>query len=397
LFGSLAAGYLSDGYGRKSAFMISTIAYFISSASLACVSALYPLLICRFMAGFSCFLLLPIVITIASEITPYDSRGKVLVILTGFSGLGMIYTCAICIFAFDTPETGNWRLLFLLAALPIGIIPLGALFCLKESPRYAIFKNYEEAVKILEAMHQVNHKTPLQFAADDEGKLKEWLCEQNAETNEMTSEFKELFRGPNARITVLVWIIWFVIYFASYGVVFALPITLAQASNNTTLDFTQALMTGVAQSAATILCYVMIEDVDFGRKNSLAYFFFVAAIASIMAFFTRNLIFCAFILLVNFALMPLFSFVYPLTSELYHTKIRSTGLGYAGAAGGLGGVASPFFVLQLATVSVYLPYLVFGLCFLFGGIITLFLPYDTTNRELDVLEPEKKEKNYKAV
>lgn len=73
----------------------------------------------------------------------------------------------------------------------------------------------------------------------------------------------------------------------------------------------------------------------------------------------------------------IFSINYTYTSELYPTRIRSTGLGIATAVGGLGSLLMPWIGIYLMNVYKYLPYLIYGILALISSIIVRYIKYET--------------------
>jgi len=60
----------------------------------------------------------------------------------------------------------------------------------------------------------------------------------------------------------------------------------------------------------------------------------------------------------------------------------------ASAISRIGGIIMPYIGINLMDVGTYFPYLLFGIASLLAGFFCILLPYDTTNRELDVLEDD---------
>jgi len=77
-------------------------------------------------------------VTMSVEITPYDKRGKVLVVESSSFALGVILSCLVAWRIFDAPNQGDWRLLMFYMNLPILGTTVLAYFYLKESPRFAL-------------------------------------------------------------------------------------------------------------------------------------------------------------------------------------------------------------------------------------------------------------------
>jgi len=72
--------------------------------------------------------------------------------------------------------------------------------------------------------------------------------------------------------------------------------------------------------------------------------------------------------------------------EIYSTKIRGTGIGMASGISRIGGIIMPYIGINFLSLGAYFPYLLFGISALIAGVVCIFIPYDTTNRELDLIE-----------
>lgn len=76
-------------------------------------------------------------------------------------------------------------------------------------------------------------------------------------------------------------------------------------------------------------------------------------------------------------------FAYQFTAEVYTTKIRTTGIGFANAIGRLGGVIMPWVCIPLMDHNLFSPFLVLAIICLLAALADCFLPFDTTGRDLD--------------
>lgn len=77
---------------------------------------------------------------------------------------------------------------------------------------------------------------------------------------------------------------------------------------------------------------------------------------------------------------------YMLTSELYPTRIRGTGLGMAASFGRFGSIVMPVACSALNKIHPLAPFIMFGAISGLSAILTFTLPYDTTNLEMENLD-----------
>lgn len=78
-----------------------------------------------------------------------------------------------------------------------------------------------------------------------------------------------------------------------------------------------------------------------------------------------------------------FTINYEFTAEIYPTYMRASGIGLASCVGKIGSIVMPWVVIYGTPNNIFIPYLIFGSISIMGGLLTLFLPFDTYKRELD--------------
>src|SRR5580698_637589 len=140
VIGALAAGRVSDWIGRRITVLI-TATVFIAGVLLAAFTPTYPLLLAaRVIIGLavgSASMVVPLYI---GEIVPPRLRGGLvslnqLAITVGILGSYLI--------DYGLSSSGNWRLMFGLAAIPAALLFIGMLFQ-RESPHWLIRQGRED-------------------------------------------------------------------------------------------------------------------------------------------------------------------------------------------------------------------------------------------------------------
>jgi sugar porter (SP) family MFS transporter len=143
VIGALGAGRVSDWIGRRLTVLITALV-FIVGVLLAALTPTYPtLLVARIIIGLavgSASMVVPLYI---GEIVPPRLRGGLvslnqLAITVGILGSYLI--------DYGLSGTGNWRLMFGLAAIPAAALFLGMLFQ-KESPHWLIRQGREDEAR----------------------------------------------------------------------------------------------------------------------------------------------------------------------------------------------------------------------------------------------------------
>jgi hypothetical protein len=78
-----------------------------------------------------------------------------------------------------------------------------------------------------------------------------------------------------------------------------------------------------------------------------------------------------------------FAMLYPFTTELYPTLIRTIGFGMSGGIGRIGASAIPYFIFYLIDINLYYPFLCFAFVSFVAFICAYTMPYCTVGKNLD--------------
>jgi MFS transporter, SP family, arabinose:H+ symporter len=158
VFGAMAAGYLSDKFGRKKVLIVTAILFIISSIGAMVPRNLTEFLIARFIGGLgigAASMLSPLYI---SEIAPSRNRGRLVSLyqLAIVVGINLIYFVNLLIASFGDEawnvETG-WRYMLGSGTIP-AVLFLILLFMVPESPRWLVKKgNDNDALDTLEKVN----------------------------------------------------------------------------------------------------------------------------------------------------------------------------------------------------------------------------------------------------
>ena len=377
LVGAGTAGSLADRWGRKTMFQ-ATLLIFSLATGLCGLAWSYASLICaRFLVGFGLGGELPIASTLVSEFSPAKFRGRVIVILESFWAYGWVLAALVAFFII--PKFG-WRIAFLL-----GTLPAFYTFVLRrgipESPRFLLSKGRtSEAVAVVRMVEKAAGLNP----ADEP--VPEAQAESAGQPAEASgSRFVELWRRPYLRRTIMLWIMWFTIIFSYYGIFTWLPTLLTGSGRGLTKSFEYVLIITLAQIPGYFSAAYLVDRL--GRKWTLAIYLFLTAVG---AYFFRNagtpgdiLFWGCFISFFN---LGAWGVVYTYTPELYPTRIRGTGVGWAAACGRFAGVIAPLiagWLLGKWGAGYESVFVLFALVLLAGAINVLLLGEETKGRTLE--------------
>ena len=329
--GAIFSGGLADRIGRRTVFAMTLVIYSIATALCAFAPNLMWLLIFRFIVGLGLGGQLPVAVTLVSEYIPAHVRGRFIVLLESFWGLGWLVAALVSYFVI--PSYG-WHIAFLIGGLP-------ALYV------FMILKKVPESVPYLinrgrvEEAHALVQKLERQCGVEviDYIEVKPVAEKQNI-------SFRQLWSGPFARRTLMLWLIWFGIVYSYYGIFTWLPSLLVKQGYSIVQSFVYVLIMILAQLPGYVSAAWLVEK--WGRKPTLASFIGMCAIAAY--FFgqanTVNMIMFWGCLL-SFFNLGAWGVLYTYTPEQYPTNIRAFGSGWASAVGRMGGIVAPIVVTHL--------------------------------------------------
>ncbi|MBP2664331.1 MAG: naiP, partial [Firmicutes bacterium] len=235
--GAVLGGLAADRYGRKAVFTVTLLMYSVATGLCGVAWSYESLLMFRFLVGFGLGGELPVAATLMTEYSPPARRGRFIVLLESFWGVGWLAAALISYFVI--PRFG-WQMAFFIGAVPalyVFFIRMGV----PESIRYLIAKGrHAEALEIVAKIERsVGIESTVQPAATS-----------NVDLPNLTEDkiaFKELWTGKFAKRTIILWIIWFGIVYSYYGIFTWLPSLMVQQGHTVLKTFEYVLIMTVAQ------------------------------------------------------------------------------------------------------------------------------------------------------
>lgn len=329
--GAVMGGRTADKIGRKTVFAVSLVVYSIATALCAVAPDLGWLLVFRFFVGVGLGAQLPVAVTLVSEYVPAKVRGRFIVLLESFWGLGWL--AAALVSYFFIPQYG-WHSAFLIGGLPIFYV-------------FFIWKYIPESVPYLINKGRVDEAHAIVSRLEAEAGLpvaEKALVAQAASKEPL--RFGQLWQPPFAKRTLMLWLIWFGIVFSYYGIFTWLPSLLVEKGYPIVKSFEYSLILILAQLPGYVAAAWLIEKL--GRKTTLS--LFMAACAVCAYFFggagseTEIIVWGC---LLSFFNLGAWGVLYTYTPEQYPTNIRAFGSGWASAVGRIGGIIAPLVVTNM--------------------------------------------------
>ena len=390
--GSLAAGIISDKYGRRSALLYSSFAQFWIGIFSAAVNNIELFIITRGLFGFIIGFTIPLAPSIISEITPMHLRGKGLVVVNFFFTLGKIYACFVAWFTLNDLTSGNWRAMLVFCTLPTIVVWFGTWKFLDESPRYlVVVGRIEEGVNVLNKIGEKNNgKAYVCISEQEKTALQNWH-RSTFNKNDIAS-VRALFGPSYKRITICLWIMWSSLNFIFYGMIFILPfilVSLDSSSHKGISGLAGVVITLLGELPSIIIAMFIIDDKRFGRRNSLIISFACSSIMFIVSHQISVEYFVEALSLSRFFVKMGFAMIYPLTAEVYPTSYRTAGVGFASGVGRIGASIMPWFCMISYEYDPLGPIILFSFISVIAALASYALPFDTYGRALDLDEKKR--------
>jgi len=334
--GAVLAGALADRFGRKRMFMATLALYSLATGLCGLAWSFESLLLFRFLVGFGLGGQLPVAVTLVTEYAPPAMRGRFIVLLESFWGVGWLLAALISYLVI--PRFG-WQAAFLLGALP-ALYVYHIFQRVPESVRYLLqqgrWREAENIVAVIERSCGVGAQSVANATAD--------APEEKAEPEAAAgSSFGQLLRPAFLRRTLMLWTLWFGIVYSYYGIFTWLPSLLVADGFTQIKSFEYVILMTVAQLPGYVAAAYCVER--FGRKPTLVLFLLSCAVCA--WFFGQGgsvAVVVAWGCGMSFFNLGAWGVVYSYTPELYPTAIRAMGSGWAAAVGRAGGILAPVLV-----------------------------------------------------
>jgi len=329
--GAVLAGTFADRIGRKQVFTITVLLYSLSTGMCALASSYEMLLFFRFLVGFGLGGELPVAATLMSEYAPTKLRGRFIVLLESFWGVGWLVAALI---AYLLIPAYGWKIAFVLGTLPalyVFLLRMG----MPESVRYLISKRrVEEAKEIILDLEAKAGLTSEPFATELSA----------AETTPPPAQSPLTLWTREYRVrTAMLWLAWFGIVFSYYGIFMWLPSIVFNQGFAVVKTFEYVMIMTIAQLPGYYAAAWLVDVI--GRRLTLSSFLLLSGVAS---YFFGNAgspeALLAWGAVMSFFNLGAWGVIYTYTPELYPTAIRALGSGWAAGFGRIGGMTAPALV-----------------------------------------------------
>ncbi len=361
LIGAFTIGLIGDKIGRKKALILALALMGLFSWASSTTTGWLDLSICRLLAGMGAAGYMVVASTLLAEYSPAKVRGALITFLESSWAFGWLI--ALLLARAIAPPLG-WRFVFNASLATLVLLPL-ILILVPESIRFLMLKGRtREVEKILK-------KTGISF-----------------NTSKVAREEKvsllELFKGIYLKRTIMLWIHWFCIVLAYWGIFLWLPHILYSRGISYTKSLQYALLITLAQIPGYWSAAILVEKL--GRKLTLASYMTLAGLGSIL-FWNATSDFEALLWasMISFFNLGAWGVTYAYTPELYPTRLRATASGWANSIGRIGGILGPYIagLLIQTTGDPLYPFILFASVHFISATAVTILGEETKKRELE--------------
>ena len=414
VLGGACGGIMSDKLGRKKMLIIACFFYGVFTLPQAFSQSLGFFAAFRLIAGFGVGSCIPVVTTCFSETIPSKHRGVFVTFGMAFMVAGCVLAglvaqaicgvdhaviegwCAPITLANGTETFENWRICYMIGALPV-LYAIALIFLMHETPHwYANNGQNEKAVEALKILAK-NAGRPEECDHLDPNALV--IPPKPAKTSVNILFSKKFIVG-----TAAIWTTYFVGQFCVYGMNAWIP-TWFQGVGYTAGQSVMLQTWNNVAAIASNICVGFVSD-RIGRKKNLCFSWILCIVAIILCSVfivndpeqTKFVLYVALMLLFGFALNYAITAVQPLMPEQYPTALRNTGVAWCQAFARFGGSASsivlgfiaaqPFFASAAGTPEWSKVVLVLIVPFVLAEICSLLFVRETGGKTMDQLAAE---------
>lgn len=331
MVGALTFGLLADRIGRKPVLVVCLLAFGTMSLVTAAATSLEALRICRLLTGLGLGGAMPNTIALTSEYVP--KRLRTTAVMTMFCGFsigaasgGFIAAGLISRFGWQAVFVVGGSIPFLMSIITIVFLP--------ESIRFLLLKGGNEK-KVKEYLSRISDRIP----PDDA------LSSGEDQEEEKVPKFalKQLFAEDRARVTVLLWVMFFMTLLNLYFLQNWLPTVMSDAGIRVETAIMITSLFQIAGVVGTILLGRVIDKHNGSAFKILgtAYFGAAASIFLIGESGVSTGMLLVTVAAAGFCVVGGQTASNALAADYYPTSIRSTGVGWCLGIGRVGGIIGP--------------------------------------------------------
>ena len=259
-----------------------------------------------------------------------------------------------------------------------------------ESPKYYMSQGqHKKAFKIIKVLLQEN-----EHELTETVKNKIQIQYETYMVGKTGSNYYDLFNDSNRKLSIVLFIKWYIVSYVYYGMIYILPQILEKVHTGSAVNISKGNILSAEQYDEIIGDVIMscvfeipsdiangfLPNISWlGRLGSLNVGYVLSILFSILCYTVPSMMpFYASMLKASINIS--FNILYIYTAEAYPTYMRATALGVCNFFCRFGGFTCPFFNQILFRNGPLLPYAGFFFTSLLGLVMTSALPFETLGR-----------------
>ncbi|GAC1541661.1 MAG: MFS transporter [Vulcanimicrobiaceae bacterium] len=374
LVGNIAAGLTADRFGRRIVFQVTMVVWGLASFAAAGAWSLGALMVFRLFIGVGVGGEAPVAQAMVSELLPAAIRGKYIAFMEGFWAVGYVVSGAISFFVL--PYFG-WRAVFVavgMLSLVVFLVRRG----LPESPRWLADRGrFAEAEAVMAKMEsEVRRRT---------GRDLPEPASFRSETHAHANSFATIFSREYIKRTIMIFGVWFFALLGFFGLNSWIAVLLKSHGFSIIGSVGFVTLITLGGIPGFYLTGLLLERI--GRKPVTAAVLVLGAAAAYFYGSATNvtlLFVTGFIM--QFFMFGMWSALYAYTPELYPTRARATGAGFASAFGRVGAIIGPIVLpVVVANAGSAAAFNLGATAFCIAAVLVLTLGVETKGRVLELV------------
>lgn len=396
LVGATTLGGLADRFGRKAMFVAEMVIFTIFLVELTFSPDFALLVVFLFGAGLALGCDYPTAHTVISESTPTSARGRFVLSAFAFQSVGALIGTAVgFVILYQNPDVTAWRWMYGVAILPAILVIVGRLSII-DSPHWLLSRGRtEEAERATCQLLARNPQYPprVSLRGSDDA--------DNATGPK--GGYRTLFAKRHRRATILASVPWFLQDLGVYGIGIFTPTilaavvgkkshshTLAATIHNDLLGIKGSALMDVLFVAGIVVAILLVDET--GRVKLQVVGFVGCAVGLTLAAVSIHprgdnnmaLLFAGFTLFYFMSNLGPNSMTYLLAGEVFPTRVRGKGAGFAASFAKVGAVLTAFlFPILLRSIGTAALLGILVAAFVVGAAVTLAFRIETNGVNLE--------------
>ncbi|MFP4351345.1 MAG: MFS transporter [Puniceicoccaceae bacterium] len=403
LVGATLLGGMADSHGRKKMFVVEMILFTVFLAGVALSPSFWPFVILLFGVGAALGCDYPTAHLVISESIPSRIRGRLVLGAFAFQAVGAMFGTLLGFMILKYHgEADSWRWMYG-SVIPIGVVIVILRFFIPESPHWLQARGRTDAAA--RSLRRLLNRRP-QYPKE----IKLAPGEEDTAEAKAEGSYGALFNRKNRRATILASVPWFLQDLGTYGIGIFTPTILAtmigqkSGGHNLAAVIHDDMLAAKGSAILDVLlivgivCAVFLVD-KVGRIRLQVFGFVGCAVGLLLASLSLQpdgstnmfLIFAGFMLFNFMTNIGPNAMTYLLAGEVFPTRVRGRGAGFAASFAKIGAVATAFLFPVLLTDigTANLLYILVGTSLL-GAVITVWFGIETKGMNLETLDHGRK-------